>query len=102
MRSPKINLTDEFLDRQNQKAQAILKKIDPSKITESSEIQRKNKNFCKACFYGPPKIVLQAFWQSNCVYCDEDMTFPNSDISLSCEKCAKEESVCSHCCANID
>lgn len=102
MRSPKINLTDEFLDRQNKKAQAIVKKIDPSKITESEEIKRKKDQFCKACYYGPAKIVLQAFWNCNCIYCDKDMIFANSDVCFSCEQCASEEEVCKHCCANID
>lgn len=102
MRTSRIDINDIFIKKQTEKSRSLLKKLDLSKKTEDSEIKRKEEHLCQACFYRPAQIVMQAFWKCDCGYCGKEQTFVNSDINYSCLECAKEESVCTKCCADID
>lgn len=106
MNNKKVNITPELIKERTEKSQYLseneLKVRIIQKKTPDSELRRYANQLCSACFYHPGMLVLQAFWNQPCGYCEKDMVFSNSGTDDLCIDCAKKHSLCKKCCAEID
>lgn len=70
-------------------------------VNDTKSAERKDALECRMCFYDS-KIGGAAMTNSNCVICDVDMTFGNTNVDALCTKCAKDHRLCKHCGADVE
>ena len=71
-------------------------KIDPCKK------ERQDNQLCPVCFYNESRIGGAAVTQVQCAQCEEELSFPNTNVDSLCQNCAKEYNLCKHCGGDID
>lgn len=71
--------------------------------TDPEKEQRLKELNCICCYRGYNiTIAGQAFTNSNCANCNEEMTFSNTNVDKLCNKCAIQYDVCKHCGADMN
>lgn len=65
--------------------------------TDPRREERLAKQFCKACFYGPPRVAGAAMTTQPCMCCGEDQQYGSTNTDVLCLDCAKAHDLCKHC-----
>jgi hypothetical protein len=57
---------------------------------------------CLYCFYMAGRIGGCAMTTANCGECQKEMLFGSTCVDYACPECAKKNSICKHCGAEMD
>lgn len=68
---------------------------------DPDSIRRLDIQNCKTCHYST-RMAGQAFTDSECGFCDNMMTFSNTDTDMLCQRCATMNEACKHCGGEMD
>ena len=91
----------EFKTRTNQMRFKEAKSFVENIEKDVNKDKRLDAQKCKICTYSN-NMAFQAFTNTNCGYCDKEMTFSNSDIDTLCKRCATMLDACRCCGGEMD
>lgn len=63
---------------------------------------RHARHYCKACFYGPPRLGGAAMTTQPCMCCGTPQQYNSTNTDALCEPCAQKHRLCKHCGGDID
>ena len=70
---------------------------------DSERKERLKQSLCKYCFYLQGEVIAgAAITKTNCVICEDVLTFGSTSTDKICTKCAKKYRLCRHCLSDID
>jgi len=69
-------------------------------IEDPNKEERLKKQFCVTCFYRST-MAGQKMTYKNCLSCDKEIVFGNTNVDKVCDDCATKYSACKKCLAEI-
>lgn len=91
----------EFATRMKQYKIKDARKLINNIDNDPDKERRTSLQECKVCYY-VSSLAGQAFTNSNCKFCDDEMMFSNTNVDKLCQRCAIMLEACKHCGGEMD